>query len=143
MVKELCKALNHVAESLRHVQLNLLLYPTDAMREAATKLYLHIITFTTRAVKWYERRRVPKALSILSTPFELKFRDVVDDIIETSRSMDRLALSLSQVENRQMRLEITETRKLAQDIKSALDGERTPNEEKITAPVTNSSSCSI
>lgn len=133
MVKELCKALDHVAESLRHVQLNLLLYPTEGMREAATKLYLHIITFTARAVKWYESRRVSKALSILATPFELKFGDVVNDIIDTIRSIDRLALSLSQVENRQMRLEITETRKLAQDIKSALEGEDANVEEDSSA----------
>jgi hypothetical protein len=121
-MKELCKALCRVAEALRHVQLNLLLYPTNSMREAAVQLYLHIIGFAIRAIKWYEKCRIMKLLSAITSPFQLKFRDVVEDILETSRSMDRLALSLSQVENRQMRLEIVETRKLTEEIKSALEG---------------------
>lgn len=92
------------------------------MKDAAAKVYLHILAFMTRALKWYEKSRLSRVLSALTGPFQLKFRDTVEDILDASRSMDRLALSLSQVENRQMRLEITETRKLAQDIKSALEG---------------------
>lgn len=92
------------------------------MREVAAKLYLHIIGFATRAIKWYEKRRIMKLVSALTSPFQLKFRDIVEDILDTSRSMDRIALSMSQVENRQMRLEITETRKLTEEIKSALEG---------------------
>ncbi|KAH7125898.1 hypothetical protein EDB81DRAFT_201955 [Dactylonectria macrodidyma] len=121
LVKELCKALCRVADALRHVQLNLLLYPTEAMRENAAKLYLHIIEFATRAIKWYEKRRILKAVSALSSPFQLKFRDIIEDLLDTSRSIDRLALSMSQVEARQMRLEMTETRKLTEEIKTALE----------------------
>ncbi|KAH6869119.1 hypothetical protein B0T10DRAFT_418954, partial [Thelonectria olida] len=105
LVKELCKALSRVANTLGHVQLNLLLHPNEAMREKASALYLHIIEFVTRATQCYQKRRATRALLVLSSPFQLKFRNIVDDFLDTSRFVDRLALSLSQVEVRQMRIE--------------------------------------
>lgn len=62
-----------------------------------------------------------RALAALTSPFQLKFRDFVDDILDTSRCIDRLALSMSQVEGRQMRLEVVETRKLTEEIKKAVE----------------------
>ncbi|CAM1509515.1 Fc.00g032540.m01.CDS01 [Cosmosporella sp. VM-42] len=121
MMKELCKALCRIANALQHVQLSLLLYPNQVMQEHVARLYTHIIEFTTRAIKWYEKRRTLKVLSALSSPFQLKFRDIVDDILETVRCIDRVALSMSQVEVRQIRLEIAETNKLAKEIKTALE----------------------
>ncbi|KAF5013873.1 hypothetical protein FDECE_154 [Fusarium decemcellulare] len=121
LVKELCKALCRIADALRHVQLNLLLYPTEAMQRHAEHLYAHIMEFTIRAMRWYQKHPVLRALSALSSPFQLKFRDIVDDVLETSRCIDRLGLSMSQVEVRQMRLELSETRKVAEDIKNALE----------------------
>ncbi|KAF4451241.1 hypothetical protein FALBO_16362 [Fusarium albosuccineum] len=121
LIKELCKALCRIADALRHVQLNLLLYPTDAMQGHIERLYAQIIEFTIRAMRWYEKHPVPRALSALGSPFQLKFRDIVDDILETSRCIDRLALSMSQVEVRQMRLELGETQRVAEEIKASLE----------------------
>ncbi|KAJ3537715.1 hypothetical protein NM208_g6198 [Fusarium decemcellulare] len=121
LVKELCKALCRIADALRHVQVNLLLYPTEAMQGHIERLYAQIIEFTIRAMKWYEKHPVLRAISALGSPFQLKFRDIVDDILETSRCIDRLALSMSQVEVRQMRLELGETRRVAEEIKASLE----------------------
>jgi mitochondrial fission protein ELM1 len=99
------------------------------MQYHAECLYAQIIEFTVRAMK----RPALQALSAITSPFQLKFRDIVDDILETSCRIDRLALSMSQVKIHQMQRELTETRKVAEEIKAALES-KSPRLRNSTPP---------
>ncbi|KAF4932722.1 hypothetical protein CGCF245_v010294 [Colletotrichum fructicola] len=123
LVKELSKALCRIAEALRHVEAHLSLYPTKVIEDAVSELYCHIMEFTVRAIRWYQKPRPLRALSALGNPFPLKFRDIVDNIQETSRSIDRMALTMSHIELRQLRLEHKETRDLLMEMNRSLQAD--------------------
>ncbi|KAL3291767.1 Nacht domain protein, partial [Colletotrichum asianum] len=120
LVKELSKALCRIAEALRYVEAHLSLYPIKIIEDAVSELYCHIMEFTVRAIRWYQKPRPLRALSALGNPFPLKFRDIVENIQETSRSIDRMALTMSHIELRQLRLEHKETRDLLMEINRSL-----------------------
>lgn len=116
LIKELSKALCRICEAVRHVQLKLLLYPVKEMQELVGRLYANLIKFAVRAIKWYREPRILHALSAIARPYPLRFKDIVEDIHDTIRQIDRLALSMSQAEQRQILLKLDETRAASQDV---------------------------
>ncbi|KAI0436595.1 hypothetical protein F4803DRAFT_572223 [Xylaria telfairii] len=102
LIKELSKAMTRIADAVEHVRLQCLLYPTDEIVEYTGHLYSHIISFATRAVEWYQKGKLAHTLAAFANPFQLKFRDIVDDIYETSRKIDRWVITMHQLEIRQM-----------------------------------------
>lgn len=111
LVKELAKALCRIGDALPQAQLHLLLHPTTAMKGLVVGLYVLIIKFTRRAMKWFNESRLQHMISSITHPYGLRFKDMVDTISETSRRVERLALSLSMTELRQTRLELENTRR--------------------------------
>ncbi|KAI0449573.1 hypothetical protein F5B21DRAFT_493956 [Xylaria acuta] len=111
LIKELSKAMTRIADVIKHVQVQCLLYPTDEMVEYTGELYSHIISFAIRAVKWYQKGKIAHTLAAFANPFQLKFRDIADDIYETSRKIDRWTASMNHVEIRQMHQQLVETGK--------------------------------
>ncbi|RYC58038.1 hypothetical protein CHU98_g8183 [Xylaria longipes] len=111
LIKELSKAMARIADVVRHVQVQYLIYPTDQMIEYTSDIYSHIMSFAIRAVEWYQKGKIAHTLAAFAKPFQLQFRDIVDDIYETSRKIDRWATTMNHVEIRQMRQELVETRK--------------------------------
>lgn len=111
LVKELSKAMARIADVVRHVQIQCLLYPTDEVVEHMRDLYSHIMTFAVRAVEWYQKGKIAHALAAFTSPFQLKFQDIVEEIYETSRKINRWAITMNHVEIRHMRQQLTETGK--------------------------------
>ncbi|KAI1742632.1 hypothetical protein F4680DRAFT_411276 [Xylaria scruposa] len=111
LTKELFKAMTRIADTIKHVQLQCLLYSTDEMVEYTGDLYSHIMSFAIRAVEWYQKGKLAHAFAAFANPFQLKFRDIVDDIFETNRKIDRWATTMSYVEIRRMNLQLAETGK--------------------------------
>lgn len=114
-MKEVTKALCRICEAVKHVQLNLLLYPTEHMKNLVGDLYTHLVKFAIRAVKWYREPRLLHAVTSITRPYALRFRDIVEDIGETIRQIDRLALSMSQVDQRQILLKLDESRRASEE----------------------------
>jgi len=81
------------------------------MKEQVGQLYAHLVNFASRAFKWYREPRLVHAITSITSPFALRFKDIVDDIQDTSRQIDRIALSMSQAEQRQILLKLEESRK--------------------------------
>ncbi|KAI0160610.1 hypothetical protein GGR57DRAFT_388457 [Xylariaceae sp. FL1272] len=102
MIKELAKAMARIADAVKNVETQRLLYPSVKMSECCSDLYSHIMTFATRAIEWYEKGKVAHVVAAFTSPFQLKFRDIVDEIHETSRKIDRLTMSESQAEIRRI-----------------------------------------
>jgi len=105
-----------ICEAVRHVQLQLLLYPVKEMQELVGSLYSHLVKFAVRAIKWYQEPRILHALSAITRPYSLRFRDIVEDIHDTIRQIDRLALSMNQAEQRQILLKLEATQTSNQDL---------------------------
>ncbi|KAK5657159.1 hypothetical protein OQA88_3216 [Cercophora sp. LCS_1] len=110
LIKELSKALCRMCEAVRHVELKLLLYPTKEMQGQVEALYVHLVKFGIRAIKWYREPRLLHAVTSITRPYALRFKDLVDDIHDTIRQIDRLALSMSQAELRRILLKLDDNR---------------------------------
>lgn len=111
LTKELAKALCRIGDVLPQAELALLVYPTVSMKELVTTLYVQIIKFVRRARKWYNECRLKHVISAVARPFSLRFQDMVDNISEISRRVERLALTLSMAELRKTRLELESSRR--------------------------------
>lgn len=111
LVKELAKALCRIGEALPQAELQLLLHPTTTMKGLVVGLYVQIIKFARRAMKWFNESRLRHMISSITHPYSLRFKDMVDSISETSRRIERLALNISMAELRQTRLELENTRR--------------------------------
>jgi len=81
------------------------------MQDQVGNLYAHFINFSIRSIKWYQEPRLKHAITSITKPYSLRFKDIVEDIQHTTRQIDRLALSMSQAEQRQILLKLEETRK--------------------------------
>lgn len=79
--------------------------------------------FLQHAFEWYQRGKLSHAWSAVSRPWELGFKDLVDDIAHHSKRIDQRTGTASQaelrathLETRQMRDELKETRVQVQQI---------------------------
>jgi hypothetical protein len=110
LVKELAKALCRVSDILPHTELHLTLHPTPEMKDLVVTLYVQIIKFSRRAMKWFQESKPMHMLKSITHPYSLRFKDVVEDVGETARRIERLALSMSMAELRHTRLELERSR---------------------------------
>jgi hypothetical protein len=111
LVKELAKALCKIGDALPQAEILLILHPTAMMKELVVTLYMQIIKFARRAVKWYRESPVMHAMKAITHPYSLRFQDTVENIGETSRRIERLALNMSMAELRRTREELAEARR--------------------------------
>lgn len=120
MIKQLSKACSEIADVLPRTDLSLVLYPTDVMKEAVARLYAYIIDFTIHAVRWYKQGRLAHAWAAIARPWELNFKDHVENISEQARSIEKLAGSASRAELRDAHIKIGETRQELQNAHAAI-----------------------
>ena len=72
------------------------------MKHAVSELYAYILKFFIRVHDWYRESTLSHVLHSITRPAELRYKDLLDDIAECSRSIDQLALSGAQAEQRDM-----------------------------------------
>ncbi|KAF8246083.1 hypothetical protein K440DRAFT_491115, partial [Wilcoxina mikolae CBS 423.85] len=106
LIGKISKALSLAADVLPRTDLSLLMYPTDRIKQAVSRLYAYIIQLMQRAVGWYKQGRVRHALSAIANPFSLTYQDIVDNICEASRNVDNLASAAARAEQRDMHIQI-------------------------------------
>ncbi|KAK6512579.1 hypothetical protein TWF481_001463 [Arthrobotrys musiformis] len=102
LVVQLAKGITKIADALPRTNLRLILYPTAQMRYSIQTLYAHIIKFLMRGVEWYQQPSWKRAVSSITQPFALRFKDILEDISDQSREIDQLAQAASQAEIRDM-----------------------------------------
>ena len=83
------------------------------MLTAVSQLYAHIIKFIQFAVRWYKKGKVAHGLVSILKPFQIAGKEVVEEIAECSRRVDRLASAASKAELRDLHLRIVELTRLA------------------------------
>ncbi|KAF3105378.1 hypothetical protein TWF102_002300 [Orbilia oligospora] len=115
LVVQLAKGITKIAVALPRMELRAILYPTAQMKHLIQTLYAHIIKFLMRAVKWYQQPTWKRAVSSITEPFALHFKDILEDISEQSRQIDQLAVAASQAELRDMHLMVASMKNLLVD----------------------------
>ena len=80
------------------------------MQQAASELYASIMKFLQHAFEWYGQGKIGHVWSAISRPWELGFRDLVEEITIHSKRVDHLAGVASQAEIRASHLEIYQIR---------------------------------
>lgn len=116
-VNQLAKACVQIADVLPRVELTLTLYKTDLMQRAVSELYVVIIKFLQHAVRWYRRGKLSHTWGAITRPWELGFRDHVDNIDEISRRIDQLASGASKAELRATHLEARRIREELKEVR--------------------------
>lgn len=109
VIATLAKAIAEIAWNLPRVELHTLLYPTDRMKEAVTNLYASILRFLIRAKDWYEQGGFHRFVQSITRPVELRYRDLLDEITSYSLIIDKLAISGSQAEIRDLHQKFSES----------------------------------
>ncbi|XTI82906.1 hypothetical protein V2W45_1464303 [Cenococcum geophilum] len=110
LIKELAKALCRIADALPQAELQVFLYPTNNIRQLVVTLYTQIVKFVQRAATWYSGGKAKHFVTAFTRPYNLRFKDLVEEITETSGKIDRLALSMAMAELRVIRTELEEAR---------------------------------
>jgi hypothetical protein len=73
------------------------------MKDALSRLYAYIILFLQLCVKWYNRSSLGRLWSSLKAPFELDYKDLVEQIKTSSAAVEDLANAGARVEIRDIR----------------------------------------
>jgi hypothetical protein len=105
LIKELAKALGRIGNALPQAELKLKLYPTAAMKELVALLYIEITKFAQRSVAWYKEGKLKHTFSAIRRPYSLRFKDIVENVNEISRRMNKLASTMHMIDGRQIHIE--------------------------------------
>ncbi|KAK3986597.1 hypothetical protein QBC44DRAFT_401975 [Cladorrhinum sp. PSN332] len=113
------KALSQIGESLPQVELATTLYPTTRMLQAVEDLYSSIIQFFLRAHTWCQEGSFRHLIHSITRPPELRYKDLLEQIAEKSRLIDKLAVAGNQAEIREMNGKLTQITAQLQIIQSS------------------------
>jgi hypothetical protein len=72
------------------------------MAEAVTQLYVSIFQFFARARQWYQENSIQRLIHSITHPVELQYEDLLNEVKQCSRSIDRLSYCGAQAETRDM-----------------------------------------
>lgn len=106
LVSQLSQALAKIGEALQQTKLSAELYQTDNMREAIARLYAHILLFFQQAVRWYTMGPAGRAFSSIFKPFDLDYKDTVEQIKLCSQTVNDIANASSRAEIRDIHITI-------------------------------------
>ncbi|KAF2802196.1 uncharacterized protein BDZ99DRAFT_402242 [Mytilinidion resinicola] len=120
VIATLAKAISQIADTLPRIELASNLYPTDRMRAAVTDLYVYILRFLIRARDWYEEGKLYHFLHSITRPEELRYKDLLEQISQSSRIINQLAVSGQQAEFRDIHDKINKTSAMVEKISNAV-----------------------
>lgn len=111
LLSEISKAISNLADVLPRTELHSILYPTARMQEAVSLLYAKIMEFVVKAIKWCKKGKTRHAIAAIAHPFELKFKNIIDEITRRSRAVDELAHAASKAEIRDLHFTVHQMHK--------------------------------
>ncbi|RGP72193.1 hypothetical protein FSPOR_2865 [Fusarium sporotrichioides] len=104
LVAQFSQALSMIAQVLPRTKVSAELYQTNEMKDAVASLYAHILLFLQKAARWYNYSSAGRALSALFRPFELSYKESLDQIILCSQQIDDISSIASKVEIREIKV---------------------------------------
>lgn len=121
-ITQLSKSLSQIASALPRINITILLFPTSQIKHSVSTLYAHLLRFLLRAMKWYNEGKYKHFLTAVFRPTPLRFKDLLEEIQTCSETVDQLAVSAGQAEQRNMHV-------LLQDMYRGMMGEKTSRGE--------------
>ncbi|KIW81989.1 hypothetical protein Z517_05015 [Fonsecaea pedrosoi CBS 271.37] len=106
---KIAEALTLVGESLQRVTVYSKLYSPAEILPTIARLYGHVILFLMKAVKWYKKSSWWRALKSVSEPYDIGYKETVDQIKACTASLDTVADSAAKVELRGVTLMQTQS----------------------------------
>jgi hypothetical protein len=106
LLVEYTRMLTTIGQVLPRTELNAILYPTERMKYATSKLYACMLRFFQDTLKWYKSSSTKRVLSSIYSPFELRFKETVDQINEWSREVDQIASAAARAELRDLHTKV-------------------------------------
>jgi hypothetical protein len=106
LVVKLSRALANIADVLPRIKLDGALYPTEHMKQAISRVYAHIILFLQKAVKWYTRSTAYRAISALLKPYDLTYKDTIEQIRACTDAVNEIANTAARAETRALSITI-------------------------------------
>ncbi|KAJ8133097.1 hypothetical protein O1611_g529 [Lasiodiplodia mahajangana] len=100
LVAEFSRALAEIGEILPQTTLNAQLYANDHMRDAIAHIYVHLLQFIHKAIKWYRRGPAGRAISAIFKPFELSYKGTLDEIQRCANNIENIAAARARTEIR-------------------------------------------
>jgi hypothetical protein len=76
------------------------------MHNAVSQLYAHILRFFLQALRWYNNSRIRRALFSLLNPYELEYKDTVEQIHSLTSIIRHIATAESHSEVRGINIEL-------------------------------------
>ena len=106
LLAQISKTVSRIADILPRAELASNLYQTDRMNRAVAHLYVKIMSFVQAAVKWYKTGKFKHSIASITRPYDLSFKDIVEEIAEASRNVDKEASAASRAEIRGLHLQV-------------------------------------
>ncbi|TRX89659.1 hypothetical protein FHL15_009409 [Xylaria flabelliformis] len=108
LVVQFSQALSMISHVLPITKLSAELYQTDQMKDAVANLYAHILLFLKQVVRWYVVGPAGRTLAALFKPYELSYKDTVEQIRLCANTIDGIANISMKVEVREMNVFLQE-----------------------------------
>jgi len=100
LLRQFSQALEAIANVLPQIKLGAHLYQTPMMQQSISRLYVQILLFLQKVVKWYNMSTMRRALDSILNPFELGFQDTVTQIRRCSEDVEATANAAARAEIR-------------------------------------------
>lgn len=121
LLSEISKAISNLADVLPRAELHSTLYSTPRMHEAVSLLYAKIMEFVVKAIKWCKKGKARHAIAAIAHPFELKFKNIIDEVTRRSRVVDELANAASKAEIRDLHLTVHQMQRSMADLTQRME----------------------
>ncbi|ERF71742.1 hypothetical protein EPUS_09451 [Endocarpon pusillum Z07020] len=136
LIMRIASAFTEIGDILPQVEMSANLYPNEFIKHAVANLYAQILKFCKKATKWYKRSRVMHALVAITKPYELEFKDVVDQIKLHAQKIQHLSNVSCQAEMRDMHITLRQIQNTMSRIASGNEGTPLPPGQKSTQSIT-------
>jgi hypothetical protein len=104
LVVKFAQALAEIGDALKETKLSAELYQTEMMKEAIAHLYAHIILFLQQAIKWYNMGPAGRFISSVFKPYNLDYKETVEQIKLYAETVDGIATAASRAEIRDIHI---------------------------------------
>lgn len=128
LLEKLAKALTLIGDVLPEVELSADLYKIDKMEKALGMMYFNIILLFWRAFRWYNKSPASRFFGSFASPYELKYKDVMEKIKECSTNIELIASGASRAELRSVNVQVHLVKRDQQHLQRSMDEMRSQME---------------
>jgi hypothetical protein len=113
------------------------------MHDALAQLYAAVLRFIQKAVEWYSQKSISRAISSVTKPWALTFKDNVDEITLHSERVDKLAGIENKMELRHAHVRIQQLEIMLQRLESSLNSGFSEMRSTVTCTYTREFSANL